>query len=73
MITERRPQVSPFSDVEFIAIWHVRDVHFPTITRPHPAAALRRAVRDAYRQRLADSDSERLRTGEVSGPSNCQI
>jgi hypothetical protein len=54
MITERRPQVSPFSDIEFIANWHVRDVHFPTITRPHPAAALRRAVRDAHRQRWAE-------------------
>jgi len=33
-----------------IGMW---DVHFPTITRPHPAAALRRAVRDAHRQRSA--------------------
>ena len=53
MITERGPHVSPFSDIKFIANWHVRDVHFPTITRPHPVAALRRAVRDAHRQKLA--------------------
>jgi hypothetical protein len=39
MIAERRPQVSPFSDIELIANWHVQDVHFPTNTRPHPAAA----------------------------------
>jgi hypothetical protein len=27
MITERRPLVSPLSDIEFIAIGYVQDVH----------------------------------------------
>ena len=55
MVTARRPHVSPFSDTEFIANWHDREVHFPTITRPHPVPVLRRAVRGAHRRKLASS------------------
>lgn len=44
MVTARRPYVSPFSDTEFIANRHDRDV--PTITRPHPRDEARTDIFD---------------------------
>jgi hypothetical protein len=58
MITERRPDVSPFSAIEFIANW----LSWTFISQPLRSRIewrlLRRAVRSAHRQKMGVTTSD---------------
>jgi hypothetical protein len=53
MITERRPDVSPFSAIESIAIGYPGR-SFPNHYVPASNGGFARAVRSAHRQKMAD-------------------